>query len=206
MNRRRALALAILPATASVALTGCQFGTSTSAGSTSAPVVTTTDAGSSSPTPSIVTSSAKGSTPGAKKAFRVLVPSGWKNTTSKHTSTVMFLQSKTQSGHFYPTFSVIRQTPSPLPKLGEVMQQARITMRQSGAKVTKVASRTIGGEPAQGYIATRTANGQKVAQTQYFCIHRGVIYTTTMSSDASKRLQADQTQNAILDTWSWKAA
>ncbi|TWP33739.1 DUF1795 domain-containing protein [Leekyejoonella antrihumi] len=205
MNRRRALAFAILPMTASVALAGCQFGSSTPAASSTPSTSTTTTTSSASPTPSVVTSAVKGSTPGAKKAFRVVVPSGWTNTTSAHKSTVMFLQSKTQAGHFYPTFNVIRQQQTPLPQLGDVVQQAQIAMRQGGATVTQVADRTIGGEPAEGYLANRTANGQQVAQTQYFVIHNGVIYTTTMSSDAGTRTQADQTQDGILDTWSWAA-
>lgn len=204
MIGRRHLALAALPAVTAVALTGCQF---TSSDTPATPGTTTTlgemSPSSASPTASVVTSAAKGSTKGKKKSFAVVVPDGWKDKTSSHKMAVMFLQSKTPSSGFYPTFNVIRQTPSPLPDLDDVVRQAKLTMRQQGAKVHNVAARTIGGEPAKGYVITRSASGQKIVQTQYFVVHDEAVYTTTMTSDRKARSKADQTQDAILSTWSW---
>ncbi len=205
MIGRRLLALAALPAAAAIGLTGCQFSSSDAAptGGTTTTVASDSDRGSTSPTPNVVTSAVKGSTKDTKKSFAVVIPDGWKNKTSSHKKTVMFLQSKTPSSGFYPTFNVIRQAPKTLPDLDDVVQQAKLAMRQKGSKVHNVAARTIGGEPAKGYVITRSANGQKIVQTQYFVMHDEAVYTTTMTSDDTASSKADQTQDAILSTWSW---
>lgn len=203
MTRRRALPLALVPPVA-LLLAGCHLGASTGAGTPTSTVTTpSAPTATASPTPAAVTSSAQGSITDHAKQFRLLVPTGWKNITRKHTTSAMFLQSQTRSGSFYPTFMVVAQQPQPMPKLGDVVSQARATLQQSGATVTKAPDTTIGGEPAQGYLIHRTADGRKIVQTQYFVVHDGTLFTTTMSADATKRAQAAQTQQAILDTWSW---
>ncbi len=203
MTGRRILATAALPALVCLSLTGCQFTDSTSSSTGTQAPSTVTGAPPESPGPTVVTSPAKGSTKDTKKSFALVVPTGWKKTTKKHKDTVLFLQAPDASNGFYSTFNVIRQQPQPMPDLDDILKQAKISIRQQGAKVHNVQGRDIGGEPAKGYSITRTANGQKIVQTQYFVIHDEAVYTTTMTADADAAGKADQTQEAILSTWSW---
>lgn len=199
-----------LPAVATaallMALTACSSGTVPGGDdSTGTASVATT----SRPTP--VTSTAAGAT--TYGAFAFVPPAGWSPDPSRQTKGIVtYLKAPQPVSGVIPTFSVGTDKPATLPALDDVVQQSTYALRQQNMTVSEVADRTIGGEPAQGYTATSStatpgaspsAAKQAISQTQYFTIHDGTVYVTTITSAGASAKDLAATQDAILSSWSW---
>lgn len=185
-----------------LALAGCSgSGSGSATSSSSAPPVPTTV--STSPTPTPATSAASGSTDSTDKTFSVVVPTGWKGRTTK--GTVLMIQAAKAQDRVTTNVNVVVQRPSTLPDLDDVISSAQTNWRQEGVTIKESADRTIGDLPARGYTFTRTSQGVKITQVQYFVIYEGGIYTVTATSAQSQASQSLQSLNAVLDSWAWRA-
>jgi len=196
-------ALVAVP-TAAVLLSGlaaCSSGAS-SVGPTSRVSVPTTVTGAPTPTPS--TSAAAGSISSEDGSFSVVAPSGWLRFHSGQAT--LAIKAPRPQDKVTTTLTVVVQAPQPVPALDDVVTQAEIAWRQQGVKITDEPDRTIGGLPASGYTFTRTAQGAKFTQTQFFVVYREHVYSLTMTSAASATAAAGARQalDAILSTWAWQ--
>lgn len=196
------------PLAASVALSvlaACSSGSPPGGGTAATSATATTAA----PTP--VTSTAAGAT--SYGAYAFVQPAGWTVDAGRQKNGITtYLKAPQPVSGVVPTFTVVATTPSAVPSLDDLVQQGTITFRQRGATVTAIAERTIGGEPAKGYVVTSstprtgTTGTQALSQTQYYVVHGASVYVLTMTSApaAAKDLQA--TGDSILSTWSWTTA
>ncbi|KNX36524.1 DcrB/PsbP domain-containing protein [Luteipulveratus halotolerans] len=157
-----------------------------------------------SPT-SLTTKPTLGAVPAADRSFGVLPPSGWINDTARERGTMLYLRAPQPTRNVYPCFTVVKTTMKEPPSLDELVNQGMIAQRQKGSTVTKLASRSIGGAPAEGYTIARVSQGFQVSQTQYYVLNGTQVVVTTMTSAAQDKAAATSTQEAILASWSWGA-
>lgn len=193
-----------------VTLTACSGGTAP-APSTSGATGSASTSTSALPTP--VTTPVTGAT--SYGAYSFVAPSGWTVDGSRQTKGITtYLKAPQAVSGVIPTFSVGTSKPSTVPTLDDVVQQSTYSLRQENMTVTPIADRMIGGEPAKGYAATSSAATpgaspsaakQGISQTQYFTIHNGTVFVTTITSSAASAKQLAATQDSILATWSWAA-
>lgn len=173
------------------------------ASSTSSPIsVPTTVTAAPTPTPS--TSAPAGSITSGDKSFSVVAPTGWKKFGAK--GATLAIKAPSPQDKVDTNFTAVVQSPQPVPALDDVVSQAEIAWRQHGVRVTDEPDRTIGGLPAGGYTLTRTAQGTKFTQTQFFVVYRGHVYSLTLTSAATSAASAaaNQALDAILSTWAWR--
>lgn len=201
---RRAGAAALGVAMSIGALSACSGGSSAPVGTTGSTVTSTT------PAPTPVTTTATGAS--VYGAYAFVQPAAWVVDAGRQTKGVTtYLKAPQPVSGVIPTFTVATSTVAPLPALDDLAKQGAITFRQRGASVTDAADRTIGGEPAKGYVVTSstpktgTTGSQALTQTQYFVIHGGTIYVTTFTSSTASAASLKSTQDAILASWSWTA-
>jgi len=183
-------------------VTACSSPAHPAASSSSSQIsVPTTVTAAPTPTPS--TSAAAGSITSGDKSFSVVAPTGWKKFDAKPAT--LAIKAPSPQDKVDTNFNVVVQTPQPVPALDDVVSQAEIAWRQQGVRVTDQPDRTIGGLPASGYTFTRTAQGTKFTQTQFFVVYREHVYSLTMTSAATSAASAaaDQALGAILSTWAW---
>lgn len=197
--QRRSLVLLPL---STLLLSGCALGATDSASSTAPALPPTPD---SPAVTSLNTQAAPGATAARDRSFGIVVPQGWKNETARHPTTVLYLKAPTPTENVYASFSIVKSVLPEPPPLEDLVNQGMIAQRQKGATVTKVSLRSVGGAPASGYRIDRVSDGHKIAQTQYYVVNGKQILVTTMTAAASTKTQADQTQDAILSSWSWGA-
>lgn len=186
--------------TATLVLSGCASTSPVSGTPGNTPSATTTTA-SADPTPS--TSVSVGSVPDRSSSLAVVTPDGWKTSAAPNGASVLSVQSPTASGDVYPTFNITRSPVVKKATLDSLTTDAMTQLRQTGAKVTPVADRTIGGEPAMGYVIEHKVSEKDVTQTQFFVIHADHVYVTTLTSSAAGRTAAEAAQNAVFGTWAW---
>lgn len=136
-------------------------------------------------------------------AFGVALPSQWRDETSEHADTVLFLKASDPADKVYPTFSVVRTSMKKVVALNTLVEQGMIAQRQKGATVSKLADRTVGGVPSAGYRITTTADGAEVVQTQYLVVRDRTVYIATLTAAISQEKPALAVQDAILSSWSW---
>lgn len=155
------------------------------------------------PTPTLSTSAAAGSVTSGDGSFSVVAPTGWRKFAGK--GSTLAVKAPAPQNAVTTNFTVVVQAPEPVPALDDVVSQAEIAWRQQGVHIVDKPDRTIGGLPASGYTFTRTAQGAKFAQTQFFVIYREHVYSLTMTSAATAKASAgaDQALDAILSTWAW---
>lgn len=184
-------------------LTACSHSPSVTTTS-STPHVSVPTTVTAPPTPTPSTSAEAGSTTSDDKSFSVVAPTGWKRMTVK--SATLAVKAPSPQDDVTTNFNVIVQQPQPVPALDDVVSQAEIAWQQQGVHVTEQPDRTIGGLPARGYSFTRTAQGTKFTQTQFFVVYRERVYSLTMTSAASSGAStaASQALEAILTTWAWR--
>lgn len=199
---RRAGSVVVAATLSLSALTACSSAKPTAASGTS-----TT---STTPAPTPVTTTAAGAS--VYGAYAFVQPPAWIVDAGRQTKGVTtYVKAPQPVSGVIPTFTVATSTVTPVPTLDDLAKQGAITARQRGATVTDAADRTIGGEPAQGYVVTSstaktaTSGSQALTQTQYFVIHGGTIYVTTFTSSTASATSLKPTQDAILASWSWTA-
>ncbi len=198
MRARRTRGFLLL--TTTLVLGGCASTSPVSPTPSSTPSAITP---SSTAEPSPSTSVSVGSTADKSKSLAIVPPSGWTTASAPNGSTVLSLQSPTATGEVYTTFNITRNALVKDATLDSLTTEAMTQLRQTGAKVTPVADRTIGGEPAMGYAIERKVQAKDVVQTQFFVIHSDYVYVTTLSSAVPGRDAAEAAQNSVFGTWAW---
>lgn len=198
MHRR----LAVLPVVALVLATGGCATTSKVAASSSVPIVDASSPTSSLPSSAPSTSAAAGSVSSSDKSFSLVLPSGWKPT-SHGSDQIFAAKAPSADGTVVSTVNVISASPTKMPNLDDVVTSGELQMRQDGASVSALPSRTIGGEPAQGYSAQRKVKDADITQMQYFVIHGATIFTITTTAATSTAPQLIQLTGGLLDSWAW---
>lgn len=136
-------------------------------------------------------------------AFGVALPAQWRDETSEHADTVLFLKASDPADKVYPTFSVVRTSMKKVVALNTLVEQGMIAQRQKGATVSKLADRTVGGVPSAGYRITATTDGAEVVQTQFFVVRERTVFIATLTAAVAQEKPALGTQDAILSSWSW---
>ncbi|GAB3586545.1 hypothetical protein [Calidifontibacter terrae] len=186
--------------TSTLLLSGCASTSPVSTNPSSTPSAITTSAAAEA-TPS--TSVSVGSTADKSNSLAIVPPSGWQTSAPANASSVLGFQAPTASADIYPTFNITRSALVKKATLDSLTTDAMTQLRQTGAKVTPVADRTIGGEPAMGYLIEQTVQQKAVAQTQFFVVHNEQVYVTTLTSSPQGRTEAEAAQNSMFGTWAW---
>lgn len=136
-------------------------------------------------------------------AFGVALPAQWRDETSEHADTVLFLKASDPADKVYPTFSVVRTSMKKVVALNALVEQGMIAQRQKGATASKLADRTVGGVPSAGYRITTTTDGAEVVQTQYLVVRERTVFIATLTAAVAQEKPALSIQDAILSSWSW---
>lgn len=176
-----------------------QSGSPLAADSTGA--ATTSDTGGPTGQPSPDRTGAVASA--ADGAFVLTVPQGWSEVTDALPGDVeLALQDDAPSGEFVTNLVVAGG--EPVEELAAAVAEAAPEMAGEQGTVRMLEEIRIGGEPAYGYVLTRTTSGVTVAQTQRWVQHGGRLYVLTYSAAGGDQEAAEQVLAGILDSWAWR--
>ncbi len=142
--------------------------------------------------------------------YRTTTPSGWtdaRKLAAKATFDVDRFYAKVVDKQIRDNVIITRET-VPASVGDQPIERLEPEVRAGSAKTVGVptppaeAPTTLDGEPARTWTFRREQDGKRIVQRQLIALHRGVLYTVTLSSLASAD-KGDGLLRTVAEGWDW---
>ena len=141
----------------------------------------------------------------ADKGFTVEVPEGWEDAIDlvDVPSVQLAMKAPEQVDGFFTNVLVTKE--EYVANLTSAVEQAakELAGNDKDAEYELLELAPVDGNRAPGYTITRTVQGKTLVQTQRWISHDGTLYVVTMSALEAQAKDAQETLDALLESWTW---
>jgi hypothetical protein len=139
----------------------------------------------------------------ADGAFAVTLPGGWGDVTDQVSQDVeIAVRAEEMTDDFFTNLVVASE--EPVEDLETTIEDAAAEVAGDDGDYRMLEQDEVAGDPAYGYVVTRTSNDVEVSQTQRWVEHGGRLYVITFSTASSQQQAAGPLMEEILVSWEWQ--